>query len=146
MSIFSTLASYEHTFTAWCAKEWQKFWKAEPSLVALADRVFPYAKSALQIGLSFEAPAVAAAAGPVLDKIHSGLDVAAGLLYDFGAHPTVSGVISTVQSDMSSLESVAGIKSTQAKDSIAKAMNSVAALQSAVTGAIAASSSTATTA
>lgn len=138
MKLLDTLKEYEHSFTAWVAKEYQAFRNEEPSLVALADRVFPYAKSAIQIGLSFESPAIATAAGPILDKIHSTFDTASGLIYDFGASPTVSSLIATAQNDLSTFESVSGIKSTQAKDAVQKALTSIQALASAVTAMIAA--------
>lgn len=136
MSILSTLSSWDHTFTNWVAKSYQAFHKEEPSLVALADRVFPYAKAAIQIGISFESPAVAALAGPVLDKIHAGLDTTAGILYDFGPSPTVSNSLSILTADLGSLETVAGIKSDAAKNAISKTANSLQALNSAVSGAI----------
>jgi hypothetical protein len=138
MSLLSTLQSWEHTFTAWAAKEYQAFRNEEPTIVALADRVFPYVKSAIQIAIGFESPAVAVAAGALLDKIHAEVDTASGLLYDFGANPTVQSSLATIQNDIGSLESVAGIKSQQAKDAVAKALSSVQALAAAVAGAIAA--------
>jgi hypothetical protein len=138
MKLLDTLSNFEHTFTNWAAKEYQAFRKEEPTLIALSDRVFPYAKSALEIGLSFESPAVALAAGPILDKIHSNFDTAAGLIYDFGANPTVASVLTTAQANLGSFEDVAGIKSPEAIAAVGKAMSSVQALSASVFGAIAA--------
>jgi len=137
MKLLDILKQDEHNFTAWVAKEYQAFRNVEPTLVQVSDRVYPYVKSAVQIAIGFESPAVAALAGPIIDKIHAGLDTAAGLVYDFGATPTAAGVLTTVQSDMASLETVAGIKSDGAKNAISKALSSLNALVAAVTGAIA---------
>lgn len=136
MGLIDTLKKAEHTFTAWVAKTYQAFRNEEPTIVAISDRVYPYVKSAVQIAIGFESPEVAAAAGPIIDKIHAGLDTAAGLVYDFGATPTAAGILSTVQSDLGSLESVAGIKSDGAKNAISKALSSLGALAAAITGAI----------
>ncbi len=138
MKILAALVGYEHTFTSWVAKEFTKARNEEPTLQALADRVFPYAKSAIEIGLTLESPAIAAAAAPVLDKIKAGMDVAGGLLYDFGAQPTVASTIATVEGDIGSLETVAGIKNQGTIDAIAKGLSSVNALAAAVTQGIAA--------
>lgn len=143
MSLLDTLKNAEHTFTAWVAKTYQAFRNVEPTLIQVSDRVYPYVKSAVQIAIGFESPAVAAAAGPIVDKIHAGLDTAAGLVYDFGATPTAAGILNTVQSDLGSLESTAGIKSDAAKNAIAKALSSLQGLTSAVTGAISATQPTA---
>ena len=70
-TLLQKLEGFEHTFTAFIAKQYQAFRNEEPSLIALSDRVFPYAKSALQIAIGFESPAIAAAAGPILDAVHA---------------------------------------------------------------------------
>lgn len=134
MSVLDTLKSWEHTFTGWVAKAYSAFRKEEPSVIALGDRVFPYVKNATQIALSFEDPAVAAAAGPIMDQIHAKLDTAASLLYDFGPNPTVTGAIQTAQTDLASFEQTAGIKSDGAKNAISKALSSLQAFVAAVTG------------
>jgi hypothetical protein len=132
-------AVFEHTVVSWCAKEYQVFRKEEPTIIALADRAFPYVKSAVQIALTLEGQAgLSAAAGPLLDSIHAKADTAAALLYDFGPNPTVSSAITTLQGDISQFASVAGIKSPGATDALNKAVNGVAALSTAIKGAIAA--------
>lgn len=135
MSVLDTLKSWEHNFTSFVAKAYTAFRKEEPTVIALGDRVFPYVKSATQIALSFEAPEVAAAAGPIMDQIHSKLDTAASLLYDFGPNPTVAGALQTAQNDLASFEQTAGIKSDGAKNAISKALSSFQAFVAAVTGA-----------
>jgi hypothetical protein len=137
MKLFDTLKNFEHTFTGWVAKAYVKFRNEEPALVAMGDRVYPYVKSATQIALSFEAPAVAAAAGPILDEIHAKIDTAAALLYDFGPHPTVVNALQTASNDLASFEQTAGIKSDGAKTAISKALSSLQAFVAAVTGAAA---------
>jgi hypothetical protein len=145
MSFLSEVKSLEakgeawgHTVTSWCAKEYQVFRKEEPTLVALSDRVFPYIKSAVQIALQLEGEsALSAPAGALLDTIHAKADTAAALIYDFGANPTVSSAVADVQQNLGQFEAVAGIKSTSAKDAIAKAISGAAGLQTAVQGAIA---------
>lgn len=126
-------SAWEHTFTAWVAKEYQLFCKAEPTLVALGDRVFPYVKSAVQIALELEGqPQLCAPAGALLEAIHAKLDTAAGLLYDFGATPTVASSIAEVQQNIGAFEGVAAIKSTAAQDALAKAVNALSALSTAL--------------
>ncbi len=132
-------AAWEHTVTAWCAKEYQAFRKEEPTLVALSDRVFPYIKSAIQIALQLDGQTtLSAAAGTLIDTIHAKLDTAAALIFDFGANPTVATAVSDVQQHLGQIESVVGLKSTAAKDAVAKAVNGAAGLQTAIQGAIAA--------
>lgn len=132
MKLFDTLKNWQHTFTAWAAKQYQAFRGAEPELVALGDRVYPYVKQALLIGLSFESPAIAAAAGPIADAIHAKIDAAAALLYDFGPHPTVLSALQTAQADLASFEQTAGIKSAGAQNAISKALASFGAFVDAI--------------
>lgn len=136
MKLLDILKQDEHNFTAWVAKEYQDFRNEEPTLIKVSDRVYPYVKSAVQIAIGFESPAVAALAGPIIDKIHAGLDTAAGLVYDFGATPDAAGVLSTVQSQIGSLETVAGIKSDGAKNAISKGLSALNGLIAAITGTI----------
>ena len=70
--------------------------------------------------------------------IKAGLDTASGLISDFGATPTVAGVLSTVQGNIASIESVAGIKSAAAQGAVSKALLSAQAFTAAITGAISA--------
>jgi hypothetical protein len=137
MKLLDTLKSWEHTFTAWVAKAYVTVRNEEPSLVAMGDRVYPYVRQAVQIGLSYEAPEVTAVALPIMDEIHAKMDTAAALLYDFGPHPDVVSALQTVQTNLSSLESTAGIKSDAAKSAILKALTSFSAFLAAVTGAAA---------
>jgi|GEM_PF-3627106 len=138
MKIFDTLKSFEHTFAAWVAKGYQVFRNDEPTVVALADRVFPYVKSAVQIGLTLEGQgALSVAAGALLDTVHAKADVAAGLLYDFGPSPTVVSAVNDLQQNLGQITSVLGIKSTAAQSAVAKAVGEVSALSAAVQGAIA---------
>lgn len=135
-TLLQKLEGFEHTFTGFVAKEYQAFRGEEPSLIALSDRVFPYAKSAVQIALSFESPAIAAAAGPIFDKLHSSFDTAASLLYDFGANPTVSSALDTATANLATFETAANITNPASVAAIAKALSSVQALVSAVKGSI----------
>lgn len=137
MKLLDTLKSWEHTFTSFVVKAYTAFRNEEPTVIAVADRVFPYVKNATQIALSFEDPAIAAAAGPIMDQIHAKIDTAASLLYDFGPHPNVAGALQTAAGDLASFESVAGIKSDGAKDAINKALRSLQAFVASVTGAAA---------
>lgn len=137
MKIWDTLKSFEHTFTTWVAKQYQAFRNEEPALVALGDRVYPYVKQALTIGISFESPEIAKVAGPILDTIHAKIDTAAALLYDFGPHPTVTTALQTIQTDLATFEQTAGIKSTAAIGAIEKAVSSFNAFVAAVTSAAA---------
>ena len=132
------LKGFEHTFVHWVTTAYQAVEKDLPALDALADRTFPYITSALDIALSYEGPEVVAIANPILAKIQASLDTASGLITDFGATPSAQGILTTVQNDISTIETTAGIKSAKAQDAVSKALSSAQAFTAALTGAIAA--------
>lgn len=135
-TLLQKLKGFEHTFVGYIAKEYQAFRKEEPTLIALSDRAYPYIKSALQIAIGFESPAIAAAVGPLVDKIHSSFDTAVSLLYDFGANPTVASDFDTAIANLASFETAANITNTASKAAIAKALLNAQALAAAIKNSI----------
>ena len=104
MSLFSSIASAEHTFAAWAEKEWTAIYKEAPKVESVLAATLKYAGPALQTVVTAELGAPAGTVvGKVLADAQAGLVAASGLVYDFGATPTVSGVLSTVTSNLSGL-------------------------------------------
>ena len=132
------LKGFEHTFVHWVTGAYIAVEKDLPALDKLADRTFPLHHLRLADWSCRRGPAAAAAAGPVMNEIKAALDTASGLITDFGATPTVQGILTTVQSKIGSIEQVAGIKSATAQNAVSKALASAQAFTAAVSGAIAA--------
>ena len=108
MSIFSniiaTIKADEKTTVAWFAKVYSKLYKAEPTVVAVADRVLPWAGMLLQSVVSLEAGAPAGAlVGAGISEAQKDLDVAGAVIYDAGPTPEVSTLISSVQTNLTGL-------------------------------------------
>ena len=133
MSILSGIANAEHTFIAWCDKEWAIFLKAEPQLEQIADTTLKYVAGALQIAASIEAsnPAIAEIS-KVINTAQTGITAASGLIADFGATPTASGILSAVASDLSELLAAAHITNAKSVAAVTKAVNETTVLVAAV--------------
>lgn len=86
------------------------FPKNEPALENVLASTLKYAGPALQIAISAESGAAAGSqAGKIIADAQAGLTAASGLVYDFGAHPTVGGVIGSVANNLGSLLSAGHI-------------------------------------
>jgi hypothetical protein len=133
MSIFSGIAKAEHTFAAWCEKEWTALYNAAPKLEQVADTTLKYASGALQIAASVEAnnPQIAAIS-KVVTTAQNGLTAASGLIADFGATPTASSVLSGVSSDLSALLTAAHVTNPTSVSAVTKVVNEVDALVAAI--------------
>lgn len=133
MSIFSDIASAEHTFAAWCEKEWTALYNAAPKLEAVADMTLKYAAGALQIAASLESsnPAIATIS-KVLTTATNGITAASGLIADFGASPTVSSMLSSVSSDLSGLLSAAHITNPKSVAAVTKVVGETTTLVAAI--------------
>lgn len=133
MSIFSAIASAEHTFVAWAEKEWTAVYKSAPKVEQVLAAALKYAGPALQTVVSLEAGAPAGAVvGKILTDAQAGLVAASGLVYDFGATPTVGGVLSSVQSSLSGLLSAGHVTNATSVATVTKIVNEMAALVAAI--------------
>jgi hypothetical protein len=141
MSLFSSIANAEHTFAAWVEKEWTAVYKEAPKVESILAATLKYAGPALQTVVTAEAGGPAGAiVGKVLADAQAGLVAASGLVYDFGATPTVSGVLSTVTTNLSGLLAAGHITnatSVATVNRIVSEINTVAAVVPAIAGAIA---------
>lgn len=135
-SIFQHIQGFEHSFIGWFVKGFQLAKKDAPTVQAVAAVGIPYVKAALQIAAQYE-PAVAKSL-PVLDEINNDTTLAASLIHDFGATPTVGGVVQTVTDKLSAIEQAGHFKSTSAQDAILKGIQSAQALSAVISGAVAA--------
>lgn len=140
MSLFSSIASAEHTFAAWVEKEWSAVYKEAPKVEAVLAATLKYAGPALQTVVTAEAGGPAGAiVGKVLADAQAGLVAASGLVYDFGATPSVGGVLGSVTSNLSGLLSAAHVTNAGSVATINRViseLNTVAAVIPAVAAAI----------
>jgi hypothetical protein len=104
MSIFSGIESIEHTIACWAEKELNKLYGKVPKIEQVAGTILAYVGPALQIVATLEA---GAPAGVIVEKVvqeaQSDLIAASGLVYDFGANPTIRGIIASVKTNLSAL-------------------------------------------
>jgi len=132
MSIFSSIASAAHTFAAWAEKELQALTAKAPAIEQVAASVLKYAGPALQTVVAAEAGAPAGAiVGKVISDAQAGLTAASGLIYDFGATPSVGSVVASVQSNLASLLSAGHVTNANSVSTVTKVVNELAALASA---------------
>lgn len=104
MSIFSSIAKAEHTFVGWAEKELAVLYVEAPKIETIVAAGLKYAGPALQIVATTEAgPVAGAEVGAVLADAQAGLIAASGLVYDFGATPTVGSVINSVATNLKPL-------------------------------------------
>src|SRR5579885_3650133 len=90
MSIFSSIENAAHSFAAWVEKEWKKLYNEAPKLEQVADTVLAYVGPALQTVVTLEAGGPAGAiVGSVIQEAQKDLTAASGLIYDFGATPSI---------------------------------------------------------
>lgn len=104
MSIFSGIENIEHTFASWAEKELNKLYGQVPKIEQVAGTILTYAGPALQTVATLEAGAPAGTVvGKVVQRAQSDLTAASGLVYDFGANPTIGSIIAGVKTNLSAL-------------------------------------------
>lgn len=120
-----------HTFGAWAEKELAIVVGKAPAVEAVAASVLKYAGPALQTVVTAESGAPAGAlVGKVVADAQAGLTAASGLIYDFGANPTFSSVLSSVSSNLSALLSAGHITNANSVATVTKVVTEVNALAS----------------
>lgn len=129
MSFKDKLVGFEHTFTAWFAKEYTKLRNEEPKIEEIADTVVKYAIPAVQIIVGLEAGQPAAqAVGAIANEAVRDLHAASALVYDFGATPTAASVVSSVKDNLSTLLTDGHITNSTNVANVNKVVSSLGAL------------------
>jgi len=134
MSFISTL----HTFGAWAEKELTLLVGKAPAIEQTAASILKYAGPALQTVVTVEAGAPAGAiVGKVVADAQAGLIAASGLIYDFGATPSVASVISSVQTNLAALLSAGHVTNSASVATVTKVTTELGSLVTALTPAAA---------
>ena len=125
-----------HTFGAWAEKELAALVSKAPAIEQVAASVLKYAGPALQTVVTAEAGGAAGAVvGKVVADAQAGLVAASGLIYDFGASPTVASVVSSVESNLSALLSAGHITNSTSVATVTKITTELGSLATALTSA-----------
>ncbi len=140
MNVFTkveqTVEADAHTFLAYFKKEYQKVEANLPQIEKVADTVLKYVGGALQIVLTAEgAGAAASVVGNVVTEAQQDVTVAGSLIYDFGANPTATSMLSSVSENLSGLLTAGHITSTTAVTAANKVVGELNALSTALTAA-----------
>jgi hypothetical protein len=134
MSIFSKIASAEHTFAAWAEKELTKLAGEAPTIEKVLGTVLTYAGPALQTIVTVEAGSPAGAlVGKVVAQAQSDLIAASSLVYDFGVTPSVSSILSSVQTNLGSLLTAGHVTNSTSVATVTKVTGELTALLAALT-------------
>jgi len=140
MSIFSSIENAAHSFAAWVEKEWKKLYNEAPKLEQVADTVLAYVGPALQTVVTLEAGGPAGAiVGSVIQEAQKDLTAASGLIYDFGATPSIAGILKTVTDNLSLLLSDGHIKNAKSIAAVQRVISEINILYTAISTAIGAS-------
>ena len=128
-SLFSGIENAERSTCAWFEKEYVKVRNEAPKFVAIVDKVLPYVSLLLQTVIGAEAgqPA-AAAAGTILAKAQSDLDVANALIYDTGATPTAASAISAVATNLKGVLTATQVSNPTSVATVTKAVSELGTL------------------
>lgn len=129
MSFLSTL----HTFGAWAEKELAALVGKAPAVEQVIASVLKYAGPALQTVVTAEAGASAGAlVGKVIADAQAGLTAASGLIYDFGASPSLASVVSSVESNLSALLSAGHVTNSNSVATVTKVVTELGSLATAL--------------
>lgn len=132
MSIFSAISKAAHSAVSWFEKQWASFEKNAPTVEALADHAFKYSVLGLKVVLAQVGPDTAA--GKVISDVIKNLLTVSSVVYDVGAHSSLSGVLQTIVADLNSILDEAHIKNAATRGSIAKIIQTIEALVEAFMG------------
>lgn len=134
MSIFSKIASAEHTFAAWAETELAKLFSEAPKLEQIAGTVLTYAGPALQTIVTADLGAPAGAiVGKVIQQAQSDLTAAGGLIYDFGASPSVASILNAVKANLGALLTAGHVTNTASVATVTKVTGELSTLVAAMT-------------
>lgn len=147
MGIFSKITSAAHTFAAYAEKELAKLYKALPGIETAASAILTYVGGAVEIIVGETAGTTAETeAASIIAEIQTGLIAAKSLVYDFGATPTLSTVLTAIKENLTALLTAGHITSIKGVSAANKAVSSLTALVVALTVSPAASTASTSTA
>lgn len=133
MSLLSSIENAAHSFAAWVEKEWKKLYNAEPKIEQIADTVLAYAGPALQTVVTLEAGSAAGAiVGSVIQEAQKDLTAVSGLIYDFGASPSVGGILKTVTDNLSGLLAEGHVKDQKSIAAVQRVISEINILYTAL--------------
>ncbi len=131
MNWLKAIEDAAHTAAQWFLKTFQKAQQAAPTVQAIADRIFPWAKMVLDgVLLAEGSGAITPEANLIMDEINKDLDVACATIYDVGVTPTVSGFIKSVSANISGLVTAGHIKNPGNVALVTNVVNSLNAVAS----------------
>lgn len=111
MAFLDGIKNLAHTFAAWVAKEWTVVYNEAPKVEHIAASILNYAGPALQVVIGLEGgPAAAEEVGKILNDAKARLTAASGLIYDFGATPSVAGLLSTTAANIDQVAQLTSLK------------------------------------
>ena len=142
MSIFRGIANVEHTFAGWAEKEMAKLFKDAPKIEQVADAILTYVGPALQTVVTLEAGATAGAiVGKVIQEAQTDVTAASGVIYDFGAMPSVNSILNGVKDNLAALLSAGHVTNPTSVANVKQVVNELDVLVSAL-GKVAAGTTT----
>lgn len=125
-----------HTFGAWAEKELEMLVGTAPAIEAIAASVLKYAGPALQTVVTAEAGSPAGAlVGKIIGDAQAGLTAASGLIYDFGATPSIASVVSSVQTNLSALLAAGHITNSKSVATVTNVASELGSLATAISAA-----------
>lgn len=125
-SIFSKIASAEHTFVAWFEKELSAVEAAAPSIEQSVENGAKYAVTVLKIILpQVEANSPAA---KIITTAMSDLLTASAVVYDAGSSPTAASLFQDVVTNLGGLETASGIKNPGTVATVGKVISTIGAI------------------
>jgi hypothetical protein len=107
-----------------------------PAIEQVAASVLKYAGPALQTVVTAEAGAPAGAlVGKIIADAQAGLTAASGLIYDFGATPSIASVVSSVENNLGALLTAGHITNPNSVATVTKVVTELGSLSTALTAA-----------
>jgi len=138
-SAWNEVEGVEHTVVSFLAKEYAAFYKHEPAIETVIDDTVKYVEIGLPIVLDATGEgALAPAVTAIVDEVYSDLKVVSATVYDFGPSPTAASILSSVQANLSSLETAGHVKDSAKLAKLKLIVNAVGALAAIIAKAIAA--------
>lgn len=129
MSIFSKIASAEHTFAAWAEKQIAKLLGEAPTFLQIADITLSYAGPVLQTVLAgVGQTALADEAGTVIKQALSDITVVQAVIHDAGAVPTAASMLAAIQADLAEVLAAGHISDPVSAALVTKVLKEFAAL------------------
>jgi hypothetical protein len=111
MNVLAAIEGAAKTAAAWFLKAIKKAQAAAPTVQAVADRVFPWAKMVVDGVLISEGNgAITTEANLIMDEINRDIDVACATVYDVGVTPTAGSFIKALVDNIGALITAGHVK------------------------------------